>query len=177
MTTVVRAATRDDVPSLTALAAASVRELQRDDYPPELLERAIREVYGVDTTLIEDGTYFVIEGADGIVACGGWSKRKTLCGGDHWTQRDDEFLDPAVDAAKIRAFYVRPDRARRGLGTMLLEACEAAAQAAGFHRFEMAATLTGVRLYERRGYVAIDRSVLPLPGGDGLTVVRMTKET
>jgi hypothetical protein len=113
MTTVVRAATRDDVPSLTALAAASVRELQRDDYPPELLERAIREVYGVDTTLIEDGTYFVIEGADGIVACGGWSKRKTLCGGDHWTQRDDEFLDPAVDAAKIRAFYVRPDRARR----------------------------------------------------------------
>jgi hypothetical protein len=114
MTTVVRAATRDDVPSLTALAAASVRELQRDDYPPELLERAIREVYGVDTTLIEDGTYFVIEGADGIVACGGWSKRKTLCGGDHWTQRDDEFLDPAVDAAKIRAFYVRPDRARRG---------------------------------------------------------------
>ena len=177
MTRVVRAATRDDVPALTALVAASVRELQRDDYPPELLERAIRDVYGVDTTLIDDGTYFAIEQTDGIVACGGWSKRKTLCGGDHWTQRDDELLDPAVDPAKIRAFYVRPDRARRGLGTLLLETCEAAAHAAGFHRFEMAATLTGVRLYERRGYVAVARSLLPLPGGDGLAVVRMLKET
>ena len=126
--------------------------------------------------LIDDGTYFVIETDGEIAACGGWSKRKTLSGGDQWTQRDDTLLDPAVDAARIRAFYVDPERARRGLGTPLLETCEAAARTAGFHRFEMSATLTGVRLYENRGYAALERTAIPLPSTSGLTVVHMVKE-
>jgi GNAT superfamily N-acetyltransferase len=153
-----------------------VRALQRDDYTPHQIDAALATVYGVDTTLIDDGTYLIVETGGEIVACGGWSKRKTLYGGDQWAQREDELLDLTVDAAKIRAFFVDPDWARRGLGTLLLEACEASATAGGFRRFEMGATLTGVRLYERRGYVAVDRVEVPLPGGDVLAVVRMIKE-
>ncbi len=174
--TCIRRATREDVPVLSALIARSVRGLQRDDYSPEQIEHALETVYGVDTTLIDDGTYFVIETDGEVAACGGWSKRQTLSGGDQWTQRDDTLLDPTTGAARIRAFYVDPKRTRRGLGTLLLETCEAAARVAGFHRFEMAATLTGVPLYAARGYVALDRTTIPLPCDEGLAVVRMFKE-
>ena len=176
MTTNIREATREDVPALAALIGRSVRQLQRDDYSQEQLEHALATVYGVDTTLIDDGTYYVVEAGGEIAACGGWSKRETLCGGDQWTQRDDTLLDPLTGAARIRAFYVDPERARRGLGTLLLDACETAARAAGFHRFEMAATLTGEHLYAARGYVALDRTSIPLSCDDGLIVVRMVKE-
>ena len=128
-----------------------MRELQRQDYTELQIEGALETIFGVDTTLIDDGTYLVVESDSEIVACGGWSKRRTLFGGDRWTRREDDLLDPAVDAAKIRAFFVHPAWARRGVGTLLLESCENAARAAGFRRFEMGATLTGVHLYQRRG--------------------------
>lgn len=174
----VRRATYADVPQLSGVIERSVRELQSHDYTDLQIEGALETVFGVDTTLIDDGTYLVVEteSKSEIVACGGWSKRKTLFGGDRWTRREDDQLDPAVDAAKIRAFFVHPEWARRGLGTLLLESCEDAARAAGFRRFEMGATLTGVRLYERRGYTAVDRVAVPLANGETLAVVRMIKE-
>ena len=110
-----------------------------------------------------------------IVGCGGWSKRKTLFGGDRWTGREDSLLDPQHEAAKIRAFFVHPDWVRRGIGSMILEACEKAATAAGFTRFEMGATLTGVPLYRARGYVALENLDVPLKNGESLAVVRMEK--
>ena len=110
-----------------------------------------------------------------IVGCGGWSKRKTLYGGDQWTGREAALLDPENDAAKIRAFFVHPSWARRGIGTLILEACENAALAAGFTRFEMGATLTGVPLYQARGYVPLENLEVPLAGGESLPIVRMEK--
>ena len=111
-----------------------------------------------------------------IAGCGGWSKRKTLYGGDHWTQREDSLLDPEKDAAKIRAFFVHPAWARRGVGTLLLEACETAAREAGFRRYEMGATLTGAKLFGVKGYVAVKRIVVPLDCGESLTVIHMEKD-
>jgi GNAT superfamily N-acetyltransferase len=172
----VRPATRADIPRLSQLIERSVRRLQRDDYTEPQIEGALESIFGVDTTLIDDGTYLVVEIESEIVACGGWSKRKTLFGGDRWTQRENDVLDPAIDAAKIRAFFVDPGWARRGLGTLLLESCEHAARAAGFRRFEMGATLTGVHLYERRGYKEVDRVGVPLANGETVPVVRMVKE-
>ncbi|MGP6192174.1 MAG: GNAT family N-acetyltransferase [Vulcanimicrobiaceae bacterium] len=171
----IRPATRADVPQLSRVIERSVRELQRLDYSEPQIEAALASVFGVDTTLIDDGTYLVVEVDGEIVACGGWSKRKTLFGGDEWENREDELLDPAFDAAKIRAFFVSPEWARRGLGTLLLEACESAARAAGFRRFELGATLTGVHLYEKRGYEAVGRVEVPLRGGQTVPVVRMVK--
>jgi GNAT superfamily N-acetyltransferase len=145
----------------------------------------------VDTQLIADGTYFVAEADPGvgvgdsparpspapplIAGCGGWSKRKTLFGGDQWTGREAALLDPRHDAVKIRAFFIHPLWVRRGIGTMILEACESAAVAAGFARFEMGATLTGVPLYQARGYVAVENLAVPLANGESLPVVRMEK--
>jgi len=172
----VRPATRADIPRLSQMIERSVRELQRHDYTELQIEGALKTTFGVDTTLIDDGTYLVVEIESEIVACGGWSKRKTLFGGDQWTHRENDLLDPAVDAAKIRAFFVHPDWARRGLGTLLLERCEHAARAAGFRRFEMGATLTGVFLYERRGYKEVDRIEVTLANGETVPVVRMVKE-
>ena len=111
-----------------------------------------------------------------IAGCGGWSKRKTLYGGDHWTQREDSLLDPEKDAAKIRAFFVHPAWARRGVGTLLLEACETAAREAGFRRYEMGATLTGAKLFGVKGYVAVKRIAVPLDRGESLTVIHMEKD-
>ena len=112
-----------------------------------------------------------------IVACGGWSKRKTLYGGDGWRDRQDDLLDPETDAAKIRAFFIHPDWARQGIGTLLLDACESAARAAGFTRFEMGATLTGAKLFQQRGYVAVERLEVPLEGDITLPIIHMVKET
>ena len=165
----------DDVPELTALIAASVRILQAPDYTESQREGALASVYGVDTQLIEDQTYFVAEVEGTIVACGGWSKRKTLFGADHCAGREDSLLDPARDAAKIRAFFVHPDWSRRGIGTKVLEACESAAVAAGFKKFEMGATLTGVALYKARGYREVEEIGVPLGNGELLPIVRMEK--
>jgi GNAT superfamily N-acetyltransferase len=149
------------------------------DYSRTQLESALGMYLGVDTQLIQDGTYFVaeVETADGrtIVGCGGWSKRKTLFGADHRPGREDALLDPSIDSAKIRAFFIHPNWARRSIGSKILQACEDAASAAGFTRFEMGATLTGVPLYEKRGYRRIDSLDIQLANGETLKVVRMAK--
>lgn len=175
MNLTLRTAVPADIPALTALIAASVRVLQAPDYTESQREGALKSVYGVDTQLIADRTYFVAEVDGTIVACGGWSKRKTLFGADHCAGREDSLLDPACDAAKIRAFFVHPGWVRRGIGTRVLEACESAALAAGFRRFEMGATLTGVALYKARGYREVEEIGVPLGNGELLPIVRMEK--
>jgi GNAT superfamily N-acetyltransferase len=175
-----RLAHTGDVRALRALIEASVRGLQKNDYTPEQIEGALGTLLGLDTQLVADGTYFVMEARNGdgsttLAGCGGWSNRKTLFGSDHAPVREPDFLDPAVDAAKIRAFFIHPDWARRGIGSKILEACESAARAAGFSRFEMGATLTGVPLYLARGYQIIERVEVPLRNGAALPIVRMEK--
>ena len=176
-----RLAVASDIPVLRQLIDASVRGLQADDYTPTQIEAALKTVYGVDSQLIADGTYFVVEvekshkAGPEIVGCGGWSKRKTLFGGDHWTGRQDALLDSRHDAAKIRAFFVHPAWARRGIGGMILEACEAAATAAGFTRLEMGATLSGVPFYKAKGYAVLESLDVPLGEGQSMIVVRMAK--
>jgi len=150
-------------------------------YTPTQLDAALGTWLGLDTQLIADATYFVVEasgsvGAPVLVGCGGWSKRKTPYGSDDRPGREDTLLDPNHDAAKIRAFFVHPDWARRGIGRMLLEVCEEAARAAGFTQFELGATLSGIPLYERYGYVPHERVDLPLANGEVLPIVKMTKE-
>ena len=172
-----RLAVESDIESLHELIALSVRGLMPQAYTPAQLEAALGTWLGLDTQLIADGTYFAVENENRkIVACGGWSKRKTPYGSDHRANREDTLLDPKIDAAKIRAFFVHPEWARRGLGRILLDASESAARQAGFHHLEMGATLTGVPLYERFGYIARETIGLPLEGGDELKIVRMTKE-
>jgi GNAT superfamily N-acetyltransferase len=182
MTIHIRQAVSADIPVLRTLIDASVRGLQTQDYTISQIESALATVYGVDTQLIADETYFVAEAKSNrdetvpvIVGCGGWSKRKTLYGGDQWTGREAALLDPQHDAAKIRAFFIHPSWTRRGIGTMILEACENAAIAAGFAHFEMGATLTGLPLYQTRGYVAIENLEVPLGNGESLPIVRMEK--
>jgi GNAT superfamily N-acetyltransferase len=182
----IRPAISADIPVLRELIDASVRRLQSGDYSAAQIDSALRTVFGVDSQLVGDGTYLVVEAvpvaSDGeqqpvIVASGGWSKRKTLYGGDRWHDRQDDMLDFETDAAKIRAFFIHPDWARQGIGTLLLGACESAARAAGFTRFEMGATLTGAKLFEKRGYVAVERLEVPLEGEITLPVVHMVKGT
>jgi len=175
-----RKAVAADVPRLREVIEASVRSLQAGDYSPSQIEGALKTVYGVDSQLIADGTYFVAEVSEHengavIVGCGGWSKRKTLYGGDQFAGREDSLLDPAGDAAKIRAFFVDPQWARRGIGSMILEACEEAACEAGFRRLEMGATLSGVAFYQAKSYVAIESQEAPLDNGETLPIVRMSK--
>ena len=178
----IRKATAADVPRLREVIEASVRGLQAGDYSPAQIEGALKSVYGVDSQLIADGTYLVAEILESdaakpeIVACGGWSKRKTLYGGDQYAAREDSLLDPARDAAKIRAFFVHPDWARRGIGGLILEACETAAREAGFTRLEMGATLSGVAFYRSKGYTALENLEAPLGNEEVLPIVRMAKE-
>ena len=163
-----RVATPADEPTLQELIARSIRALGAADYSHEQIEAALRGAFGVDTQLIRDRTYFVVVMASGeIVACGGWSRRRTLFGSDARTERDESWLDPRSDAAKIRAFFVDPAHARRGLGRRILERSEAEATRAGFTRLELMATLPGVRLYEKCGYLAGANIVHPLPGEIG----------
>ncbi len=176
----IRKAIAEDVPFLREVIEASVRGLQANDYSPTQIEGALKSVYGVDSRLIADGTYLLAEVREPqskpkIVACGGWSKRKTLYGGDQFAAREDSLLDPARDAAKIRAFFVHPHWARRGIGSLILEACENAARDAGFTRLEMGATLSGVAFYQARGYAAVENQAAPLANGDTLPIVRMAK--
>jgi GNAT superfamily N-acetyltransferase len=178
----IRKAVAADVPRLREVIEASVRGLQAQDYSPAQIEGALKSVYGVDSQLIADGTYFAVEAEDPgstglmIVACGGWSKRRTLYGGDQFAAREDSLLDPARDAAKIRAFFVHPAWARRGIGRMILEACEKAALAAGFTRLEMGATLSGVPFYRAMGYAEVEKQAAPLGNGETLAIVKMAKE-
>jgi GNAT superfamily N-acetyltransferase len=170
----VRLAEARDLQALHELIERSVRELSV--YTPAQIEGSIHSVLGVDSQLITDGTYFVAEVDGALVASGGWSFRKTLCGADDAPERDDHRLDPAHDHAKIRAIFVHPEWARRGLGSLMLAHCEAAAAKAGFTRFEMGSTLAGVPLYALKGYVERSRFGIPLANGESLPVVRMTKE-
>jgi GNAT superfamily N-acetyltransferase len=171
----IRPATLDEAPFLERLIERSVRVLQANDYTQAQMDRALGTVLGLDRQLIRDGTYLVAERDGRIVGCGGWSHRRTLFGADAVPTRDNAGLVPGVDAAKIRAFFIEPDCARQGIGTAILHACEAAAAAAGFTRFEMGATLTGVPLYARWGYVILERLPVPLANGESLEVVRMSK--
>jgi len=169
-----------DVVALRELIEASVRGLQAKDYTSAQIEGALASVYGVDSQLISDGTYFAVEspGSKGeklLVGCGGWSKRKTLFGGDQWPGREPELLDPTLDAAKIRAFFVHPGWARRGIGTIILRACQEAAVTAGFRRLEMGATLTGVPFYRAAGYRETRRIEVPLGNRASLGIVCMEK--
>lgn len=171
-----RLATLDDIPAVEALIARSIRALGRPDYTEAQIEGALKGAFGVDSALIRDGTYFLACTSEGAIAgCGGWSQRRTMFGSDNRAERDDRLLDPSVDAAKIRAFFVDPSHARHGIGRLLLERCEAAATGAGFRRFELMATLPGIRLYERCGYrgdVPLDH---PLPGGLTIRFLPMGK--
>jgi GNAT superfamily N-acetyltransferase len=179
MTFSVRRARIDDIPRLRNVIEASVRGLQTEDYSAAQIDGALRSVYGVDSQLIADGTYFVAEQASEngplIVGCGGWSKRRTLYGGDQYAGREDSLLDPERDGAKIRGFFVHPKWARRGIGGLILQVCEDAARSAGFTRLELGATLSGIAFYLAKGYVEVENEAVPLGNGETLRIVKMAK--
>jgi len=172
-----RVATENDRPRIAALIALSVRGLQATHYSPAQIDASLETIFTLDSTLLADGTYFVALAENGdLAACGGWSRRKTLYGGDHQLETPEpELLDPATDAAKIRAMFVHPLYARQGLGTMILAASEAAAANEGFTRLEMGSTLTGVALYSLRGYSEVERLSVPIGRGESIAVVKMIK--
>jgi GNAT superfamily N-acetyltransferase len=175
---ILRLATPADIPALHILIEQSIRGLQANDYTPAQIAGALGHALGLDTRLVADQTYFIAEPASDpgtLAGCGGWSFRKTLFGSDHGPGRTGEKLDPQSDAAKIRAIFVHPRFARRGLGTLILAHCERAAMQAGFHRFEMGSTLTGVPLYRLRGYRDGNLVEIPLPNGEFLPILRMEK--
>jgi GNAT superfamily N-acetyltransferase len=171
-----RKATLEDRDALRTLIDLSARELSREDYRPEQVEGALQGAFGVDSQLIVDGTYFVVEEGATLVACGGWSHRRTLFGGDKRAQRDAGELDPRIDPAKIRAFFIHPDYARRGIGTQLLERCEAEAKTRGFSRVELMSTLPGIRLYAARGYSGTERVHYEVAPGVSIEFLPMSKE-
>lgn len=175
MSFTLRAATLADRPELTLLIDRSARQLCAADYDPAQIEAALQGAFGVDTQLIEDGTYFVAEDGGTIVGCGGWSKRATAFGGDQHTARDATLLDPRTQAAKIRAFFVAPSHARRGIGKAILARCESAARAQGFTQVELVATLTGVALYAAQGYTGDAPIEVTLPGDVRIDFVPMRK--
>lgn len=171
----IRGATLDDVAAIESLIARSALELSAGDYTREQVEAALRGAFGVDTQLLRDGTYFVVHCGDELVGCGGWSYRRTLFGSDARADRDPQPLDPRTDAAKIRAFFVHPGHARRGIGSALLERCESEARARGFRRLELMATLPGVRLYRARGYLPGRQIDWPVAANLAIQFVPMSK--
>ncbi len=173
MTFHLRPARPEDIPALETLIDVSARALSRDDYSEAEIEAACTYVFGVDSELVRDGTYYLVEHEGRFVACGGWSYRRTLFGGDQYAGRASGRLDPATDAAKIRAFFVHPDFARKGLGKLILRHCEDQARAAGFTRMEMMATLPGVKLYRALGYEGDDIELFPQPDGTSVRFMRM----
>lgn len=170
-----RPATLTDIPALRHLIAVSARGLSRGDYSEAQIEAALRSAFGVDTQLIRDGTYFLAEADGAPIACGGWSFRRTLYGGDDQPDRQADALDPAHEAARIRAFFVHPAWSRRGLGRTLLARCEDEAHAHGFKATALLATLPGLRLYSALGYTADPPREYPLPDGTTITFVPMLK--
>jgi GNAT superfamily N-acetyltransferase len=169
-----RTATFGDLPELRALMAMSIRKLIAA-YLDEARVEASFEIMGIDTRLIDDGTYFVVEDGGQIVGCGGWSRRATLFGGDHSAGRDARLLDPPTEPARVRAMYTHPEFARRGIGRLVLSLCEAAAVGEGFRSLELVATVTGEPLYRACGFSVIER--IDVPTSSGLTVpcARMIK--
>ena len=170
-----RTARHADIPALQRLIGLSGRGLSVGYYSPAQAEAITRHVFGVDTQLIEDGTYFVLEQDQTLVACGGWSRRRTLFGGDQAKHGPDPLLDPATEAARIRAFFVHPSMARRGLGRQLMDACVAAARAEGFRALTLVSTLPGEPLYLASGFACVERFELDLPGGIRVPVSRMLR--
>ena len=170
-----REATPADCAEIEELIARSIRALGAGDYSTEQIEGALTGAFGLDSQLIADGTYFVVESDGRLLGCGGWSYRRTLFGGDARSDRDAGTLDPGTDAAKIRAFFVDPAAARQGIGSAVLERCESEARRHGFRRAEMMATLPGKRLYEARGYVPGERVQYPVGPGVFIEFVPMWK--
>lgn len=169
-----RRATLADISALRALIDVSVRQLSGGFYSDAQVESALRFVFGPDTNLIADGTYYVIE-ADGLAAAGGWGRRRTLYGGDQTKRDDDPPLDPATEPARIRAFYVHPSFARQGLARRLYERCAADAATAGFRSLELMATLPGEPLYRALGFAVVEPTIATLPDGETLPLVRMSR--
>ena len=173
----IRLATMADVPRLEPLISESVRGLSPGYYTTDQSESALVYIFGVDTNLISDGTYYVAQSENQLVGCGGWSKRKTLYGGDQAKPAaPDDLLNPDTQAARIRAFFVHPDWARRGIGRRIIEVCERAARQADFKTVELVATLPGEPLYKACGYEVAERFDIDLPAGVKLPVARMVKE-
>lgn len=170
-----RPARHADIPALAALIDLSGRALSVGYYTPEQADAITRHVFGVDTQLVDDATYFAIEDDGGIVACGGWSRRRTLFGGDQTKTGPDPLLDPATEPARIRAFFVHPSMARRGLGRQLMAACIDAATRAGFGSLELASTMPGEPLYLAAGFTVVERFALTLPGGIEVPLARMRR--
>lgn len=171
---IIRPARSEEIPALERLIAASARQLSIGFYSPQETEVAIKHVFGVDSELVGDGTYLVVELDGRIAGCGGWSRRATLFGSDRFADRQMGFVDPAKAPAKIRAFFIAPEFARRGIGAALLDACEAAARAAGFTQAELMATLPGVPFYAAFGYRA-EGEVVQHYDGIALRFVPMRK--
>jgi GNAT superfamily N-acetyltransferase len=169
-----RLAGPQDIPALEAVMAAAIAELQKGFLTPAQIA-ASRMIMGLDRQLVADGTYFIVEADGAIAGCGGWSRRATLYGGDHTPGRDPELLDPAKDAARVRAMYTHPDFARRGVGRLILDLCEAAAKAEGFKRLELMGTMSGRPLYESYGFAPIE-DILDDRGGEPVPLTRMGKE-
>jgi GNAT superfamily N-acetyltransferase len=172
----IRLAQLPDVPALESLIEEAVMVLQAPAYSEEQRRGALGTVFGVDSQLISDKTYFIVESEGVFAGCGGWSWRQTLFGGDAIAEKNDRALDPTHEAARIRAFFVKPAFARRGIGKQILAACETAAKDAGFKRFDLVATLTGVPLYTSHGYRQRQQYEVPLRNGLMLPVVRMSKK-
>ena len=172
----IRPATLSDRPAIEQLIAASARALSRADYSEQQIEGAIRTVFGVDTNLILDGTYFVADNDGELIGCGGWSKRRTLFGGDQYTTRDGSELDPNSEAARIRAFFIHPDHARKGIARAILNVCEAEAKAAGFQSLELMSTLPGIKLYLACGYEGTVRVELEVGNNVTIGLVPMRKD-
>lgn len=172
----IRTATTADLPILRDLVPLSVRALSRPYYTEVQIESAIRHVFGVDTRLIEDGTYFVAQSGREVAGCGGWSRRRTLYGGDQTKSGEDPLLDPATEAARIRAFFVHPDWARRGVASAIMQACIKASRASGFRRLELMATLPGVPLYSAFGFTVDEEVETILEDGVVIHFVRMACE-
>lgn len=172
----IRLATLEDRSRIQQLIADSARGLSREHYTDAQIEAAIATVFGVDSSLIEDSTYFVVEEEGALVACGGWSRRRTLFGGDQYVERDTSYLDPATDPAKIRAFFVHPRHARKGIGQALLAKCEREAAANGFRVVELLSTLPGIKFYKACGYSEQGNLDLQLSDAVKLEFVPMRKE-
>jgi GNAT superfamily N-acetyltransferase len=168
-----RLAVRADVPALTILMDAAIVELQRP-FLDDAQIASSRAIMGIDTQLVDDGTYFVVESGADLAGCGGWSRRATLYGGNQTPGRDSHLLDPAVDPARVRAMYTHPAYARRGVGRLVLSLCEAAAAAEGFSRLELMSTLAGEPLYAACGFTPLERLV-DATGGAPVPIVRMEK--
>ncbi|MDX6576741.1 MAG: hypothetical protein QOE96_2694 [Blastocatellia bacterium] len=170
-----RKATLSDRDAIAQLIKDSARGLSRADYSDAQIEGAIATVFGVDTKLILDGTYFVADCSGTLIGCGGWSRRKTLFGGDQYPTRDASDLDPATEPAKIRAFFIHPQHARKGIARAILDACEGAARSFGFQSLELMSTLPGIKLYRACGYEGEDRVELEVGEGVTIGLVQMRK--